>query len=113
MLLQLPSNLHYPITITKVRKKAGESINLKETLFLYKYTTKVKYGDRYTDEETEHDEDFLAHFESTLEGTIKRWQVWDGDVISGPMEVCEIIEECTHSVQYLGMCTNCGKDMTQ
>jgi len=27
-------------------------------------------------------------------------------------DICEIEEECPHTVQYLGMCTNCGKDMT-
>jgi hypothetical protein len=28
------------------------------------------------------------------------------------VDICEIEEECPHEMQYLGMCTNCGKDMT-
>ncbi|KIW61095.1 hypothetical protein, variant [Exophiala xenobiotica] len=28
------------------------------------------------------------------------------------IDICEIEEECPHEMQYLGMCTNCGKDMT-
>lgn len=28
------------------------------------------------------------------------------------VDVAEIEEECPHSEQFAGMCTNCGKDMT-
>ncbi len=71
MLLRLPNNLHYPITITKVEKRVGESVACTDDLFLYSYTTKVKEGSRYDDEEHEVDKKFVAHFPSTLEGTIK------------------------------------------
>jgi RNA polymerase II subunit A-like phosphatase len=84
MLLRLPSNLHYPITITKVEVRAGDPISLNENLFLYSYTTKVKVGQRNSDEEQEVEKKFVAHFESTLEGTIQSWRVWEGDVISEP-----------------------------
>ncbi|EXJ95604.1 hypothetical protein A1O1_00726 [Capronia coronata CBS 617.96] len=112
MLLRLPKSLHYPLTIIKVEKRVGEFIALNDDLFLYSYTTKVKQGSRYDDEEEEVEKKFVTHFPSTLEGVIKGWRVWEGDVLTQPQDVCEIEEECPHTVQFLGMCTNCGKDMT-
>ena len=84
MLLRLPNNLHYPLKITKVEKRVGESVALNDDLFLYEYTTKVKVGSRYDDEEQEVDEKFVAHFPSSLEGKIKGWRVWEGDVLGHP-----------------------------
>lgn len=84
MLLRLPKNLHYPLTITKVEKSVGDPVSLNDDLFLYSYTTKVKVGSRYGDEETEIDKKFVTHFPSTLQGTIKGWRVWEGDVLTHP-----------------------------
>ncbi|KAK5454314.1 CTD phosphatase Fcp1 [Exophiala xenobiotica] len=112
MLLRLPKNLHYPLTLTKVEKRVGEYVTRNDDLFLYSYTTTVKEGSRYGDEEEEVEKKFVTHFPSTLEGTIKGWRVWEGDVLTQPVDICEIEEECPHEMQYLGMCTNCGKDMT-
>lgn len=82
MLLRLPQSLHYPIVLTKVEKRVGDSVQLNESLFLYSYTTKVKQGNRYDEEEQEVDKKFVAQFPSSLEGTIKGWRVWEGDVLS-------------------------------
>lgn len=84
MLLRLPSNLHYPITITRIETRVGDAIKLNDALFLYSYVTKVKQGSRYGDEEEEVEKKFVAHFESTLEGTITGWRKWEGDVIDAP-----------------------------
>ena len=84
MLLRLPNNLHYPLTVKKIEKKVGDSVAQNEDLFLYSYTTKVKEGTRYEEEERDVVKTFVAHFESTLEGSIKGWRVWSGDVISKP-----------------------------
>jgi RNA polymerase II subunit A-like phosphatase len=34
------------------------------------------------------------------------------ELMGRSVDVCEVEEDCAHTVQYLGMCTNCGKDMT-
>ncbi|ETI26641.1 hypothetical protein G647_10402 [Cladophialophora carrionii CBS 160.54] len=116
MLLRLPKNLHYPITITKIEKLVGDPVARNDAIFLYSYTIKLREEERY---EVRKEEDipwvekkFVTHFSSTLDGTIKAWRVWQGDVLTAPVDVCEIEEECTHAVQALGMCINCGKDMT-
>lgn len=84
MLLRLPNNLHYPITLTKVEKKVGDTIARNEHLFLYAWTTKVTQGARHGSEEEVVEKTFFTHFPSTLEGIIKGWRVWQGDVIPGP-----------------------------
>ncbi|KAI9444894.1 hypothetical protein H4582DRAFT_2108679 [Lactarius indigo] len=49
-----------------------------------------------------------------VEGTIERWCVKDGDVItSDEKEVLRITEPCKHGIQMGGLCALCGKDMTQ
>jgi RNA polymerase II subunit A C-terminal domain phosphatase len=113
MLLRLPSSLHYPIKITKIEKRVGEYVNLDDHIFVYSYKTKRKEGSRYDEEEHWVEREYTTHFSSTLEGTIKSWRVWDGDVISNSRDICEIEEDCAHEVQFNGLCTNCGKDLTR
>ena len=81
MLLRLPNTLHYPITITKVVKQAGQPVERDEQIFLYSYTTTVTEGSR-DGEDREVEKKLITHFASSLEGTLKYWKVWEGDVIS-------------------------------
>lgn len=114
MLLKLPNSLHYPIKITKIEKRVGEYVQVDDQLFLYSYKTKRQEAkSRYDDEDVWVEREFTTHFGSTLEGTIASWRVWDGDVIAAPRDICEITEDCPHEVQFNGLCTNCGKDLTR
>ena len=112
MRLKLPPSLQYPITIRKIEKRVGDEIRTRDPLFGYSYTTKVKQQERYSDEEIEVDKTFSSRYQSTIEGTIQTWLVWEGDVLNGPVEIVDIEEPCKHETQYAGMCVNCGKDMT-
>ena len=113
MLLRLPGTLHYPIRITHIKKRVSDPVSLNDSLFTYTYRTQVAEGQRNKEEDKQVERDFTTQFYSTLEGTIARWRVWDGDIISEPIDVCEITEECPHEVQFNGLCTNCGKDLTR
>jgi RNA polymerase II subunit A C-terminal domain phosphatase len=113
MLLRLPDSLHYPIVLVKIEKQTRDTVNKNDPLFLYSYTTTVKQGNRFDNEETEVEKKFATHFQSTLNGVIKNWRVWEGDILDGPVDICEVEEECSHPVQYQGLCVSCGKDMTQ
>ncbi|KPI41183.1 RNA polymerase II subunit A C-terminal domain phosphatase [Cyphellophora attinorum] len=113
MLLRLPTSLHYPIRITEIHKRVGESIVLGDRLFSYTYRTKVTEGRRGEEEDQLVEREFPAHFSSTLEGTITAWHVWNGDTIAFPRDVAKVEEDCTHEVQFNGLCINCGKDLTQ
>jgi hypothetical protein len=85
MLLQLPRNLHYPIKITKIEKQVDDVVARHDSLFQYSYATKVKQGER-NDVRAEEDIPWVnkiltTHFPSSLEGRIKVWRVWEGDII--------------------------------
>ena len=111
MLQRLPSHLPYPITVTKYVKQAGDRVKQNDNLFLYSYTTKVKKGNRYDDEEVEVDKKFVQPFQSEFEGQIGGYFIWEGQHITTPQDVCEIEEDCKHEVVFAGICANCGKDV--
>jgi RNA polymerase II subunit A C-terminal domain phosphatase len=83
MLLRLPRGLHYPITITKVLKAAGSNVVKQEPIFVYTYETTVREGSR-DGEDKYVKKPFPAKFESSLEGQLKFWKVWEGDVLDQP-----------------------------
>jgi RNA polymerase II subunit A-like phosphatase len=83
MLLRLPKNLHYPITVTKAVKPVGEPVARGDHLFLYSYETTVTEGSR-DGAEKEVRKKFMAQFESSLDGTLRTWRIWEGDVIKQP-----------------------------
>ena len=83
MLLRLPNNLHYPITVTKVVKPVGQSVVRNDHLFLYTYTTTVTEGSR-DGEEKQVQKKLVAQFQSSLEGKVKNWRVWEGDILPKP-----------------------------
>jgi RNA polymerase II subunit A C-terminal domain phosphatase len=80
MLLRLPRGLHYPITITKILIEAGSGVAKHEPLFLYTYETTVREGSR-DGEDKFVKKSFPAKFESGLEGQLRFWKVWEGDVL--------------------------------
>ncbi|KAI9788191.1 MAG: Carboxy-terminal domain (CTD) phosphatase [Peltula sp. TS41687] len=138
MRLQLPRSLHYPITITELLRQPGDAVERLAPLFSYAYKTTVTEGDAFG-EERQVEKTFPTRYESPVEGVLKAWKIEPGAVITSQrsvaplrqlevceggsrssadcresysVEVAEIEEPCPHSVQFAGMCTMCGKDMT-
>lgn len=88
-------------------------MRIHDPLFTYSYTVIVKQQvGRYDDTEEEVKKEFDASFESPVEGVVGTWLVWNDDLLRGPRDVCEITEDCKHSVVFNGMCAECGKDLT-
>ncbi|MCJ1264334.1 Carboxy-terminal domain (CTD) phosphatase [Lobaria immixta] len=113
MLLRLPQSLHYPITVTELLKQPNDNVERFAPLFSYFYQSTVTEGDNLGNE-YQVEKRFPTRFESNVEGVLKRWMISKGSIIKHPeLQVAEIEEPCTHSVQFRGMCANCGKDMTQ
>lgn len=112
MRLELPKSLHYPITIRKVDKRVGDEVKIRDVLFTYSYVAKIEAGDKYTDEVTTIDKIFVTDYNSPYEGIVEKWFLWEGDVVTRPQSLLDLTEPCKHSVQFNGMCTECGKDMT-
>ncbi|KAI9831183.1 MAG: Carboxy-terminal domain (CTD) phosphatase [Phylliscum demangeonii] len=112
MHLRLPRSLHYPITVTELLKQPNETVPRLAPLFSYVYRTTVTEGDRFGGLH-QVEKAFPTRYESPVEGVLKAWKIEKGAVIvSYDVEVAEIEEPCPHSVQFAGMCTMCGKDMT-
>ena len=107
-----PVGLHYPITVAKLRKQSHELIKRQEALFEYSYNTTVEEVTRYGQVNKVH-KALVSTCESTVEGKLLSWNISVGHVIQGPnTPLAEVEEECTHSIQYGGMCVKCGKDLT-
>ncbi|KAI9656714.1 MAG: RNA polymerase II [Trizodia sp. TS-e1964] len=113
MRLQLPDSLHYPITVTELLKQPNDKVDRFAPLFSYYYKTTVTEGNRFGDE-IQVEKTFPSRFESPIDGVLIRWQIQKGSVIkTKEVDVAEIDEPCSHSIQVGGMCANCGKDMTE
>ncbi|CRG85964.1 RNA polymerase II subunit A C-terminal domain phosphatase [Talaromyces islandicus] len=111
MLLQLPPSLHYPITVTSLLKRPGDTVERGDYLFWYVYKTTVIEGDGLGND-VQVEREFPIKFESSVDGEVVAWKIAKGDVIDKPVNVLEIDEPCAHEVQFGGMCAECGKDMT-
>ncbi|KAL8735642.1 MAG: hypothetical protein Q9166_000811 [cf. Caloplaca sp. 2 TL-2023] len=113
MQLQLPRDLHYPITVTELLKRPNDNVERFAPLFSYSYTTTVTEGNKFGDE-FQVEKAFPTKFESSVDGVLKSWSIGVGAVISQPgFKIAEIEELCAHGIQFHGMCVDCGKDMTE
>ncbi|OAA36422.1 RNA polymerase II CTD phosphatase Fcp1 [Metarhizium rileyi] len=107
-LVSLGSRLHYPITVTKLLKSAGDSIKKQETIIEYKFTWRRKVTDDEWADETTYTE-----YDSPAEGKLKEWRIEEGMVISADTPCMLVEEACGHEVQIQGLCSLCGADMTE
>ncbi|KAI9773410.1 MAG: Carboxy-terminal domain (CTD) phosphatase [Geoglossum simile] len=123
MRLLLPKSLHYPITVTELLKQPNDNVKKSTPLFSYFYQTTVTEGNRFG-EEHQVERKFPTMFESPVEGVVRAWKINKGTVIRSRLkaaladkppfvDVAEIEEPCSHSVQFGGLCSLCGKDMTE
>ena len=113
MRLVTPDSLHYPVTVTKLRLKESQDVAGNGPLFDYEYKTKVLEGSEDNKDGKLVERTFPSTFQSYAEGTLSRWLIAPGMVITRPRTpVADIEEPCKHEVQFGGMCAICGKDMT-
>ncbi|RDL31827.1 Uncharacterized protein BP5553_09229 [Venustampulla echinocandica] len=110
--LSLGPHLKYPITINKIAKKPGDAVKKQETILQYTFKWMNQVGDPFG-EQWEEEQTSWADWDSPSDGSITKWKVHEGQVIEGNMQFVEIEEECSHSIQFAGLCGLCGKDMTE
>lgn len=135
MKIRSSPGLHYPITVVELLKKPQDEVKRLTPLFSYTYETTVTEGSKWREEEKQVKKKFPGRYDSSLEGVITDWCVGIGTVITRAGYVCicssccfplsclltarysvdlvEIEEPCSHHVQFGGLCTECGKDMTE
>lgn len=113
MRLVTPESLHYPITVTRLRLKESEDVANGGPLFDYEYKTKVLEGSEEDKDGKMVERTFPSTFQSSVEGSLSKWYIQAGMVITKPRTpFAEVEEPCKHEVQFGGMCAICGKDMT-
>ena len=112
MRLYTDAGLLYPITVSKLRCKAGDDVEPGTSLFVYEYKAPNREWDPDKREDVDKIRSFYAEFESEYEGKISSLDVSIGQVINGRTAVAEIEEACRHEIQFGGICADCGKDMT-
>ncbi|GIZ48312.1 hypothetical protein CKM354_001137900 [Cercospora kikuchii] len=113
MRLYTPDTLLYPITVTKLLRKQGDSIEVNSPLFLYNYKSTVTEFDEDAREDVERERTWPATFESELEGTLESLNVKVGQVIERKTPIADVEEACKHEIQFAGLCAACGQDMKE
>ncbi|PNS14280.1 RNA polymerase II subunit A C-terminal domain phosphatase [Sphaceloma murrayae] len=114
MRLITPHSLHYPITVTRLRAHQDEDISQGDPLFDYRYETTVIEGTEDNPEGEPVKRTLYSTYETDLEGTLGKFLIRPGSVISrGGTPIGDVEEACRHEVQFQGMCADCGKDMTE
>ena len=113
--LKLGAKLKYPIVISKVLKQPGEQIKKQDAILQYKFTWQMALGDVFKGGDDYKMETITttADWESPVEGEITEWKVHEGMEVHGDMEFVDVKEDCSHAVQFAGLCGICGKDMTE
>jgi RNA polymerase II subunit A-like phosphatase len=122
----LPGSVKFPVTITAVVSQLGTEVQKHTPLLRYKY---FAYVDSVGPDETEGTQrsrsvtpdpdhstlkEFHSSFESPVEGTVSEWLVQTGDKVEDAHQpVVAVLEPCTHSVQYGGLCALCGSSLDQ
>lgn len=104
--LVLPKSLPYPIKVTKILVAAGDNIQRGTPLLYYSYKHYLR--------EDKTTETCYGTWESYVEGRVDLWNIDLGDEVDkdyGPVLV--VTEPCKHGTQIMGMCADCGKDMTE
>lgn len=112
-LVELGKKVKYPITITKLLKRRGDTVQKEDSLFEYSYTWYQEVGDPVRGETWQEKQITPATWSSPVDGEITAWKIREGQVIGKDGECVEIDEPCSHSVQFGGMCALCMKDMSE
>lgn len=115
----LPKNLLFPLTIVKIDVREGEEIKKYDRIITYKYYDYEPIPiSEQNEEQTDETErplkkvENVGTFDSNINGRISKVLVKVGDVIKDNTNtIIEVIEPCTHPIQYGGLCAVCGNSL--
>ncbi|KAF2671165.1 hypothetical protein BT63DRAFT_432285 [Microthyrium microscopicum] len=110
MLVTTDRSLKFPIRIVRIQKNVGDELKKSDVLFEYEYTTMRPEGPEMIPTPLK----CYADFEAGADGTLTRVVITKDQVITQHgVPLFEVKEACSHDVQYMGMCGNCGMDMEE
>ncbi|EEQ36088.1 hypothetical protein CLUG_00211 [Clavispora lusitaniae ATCC 42720] len=108
--IYLPPSAPFPVTVTAVLCRVGDTIQRHAPVIKYKYWD-------YQDDPNSKDDpppkirvERIGTFESPIEGEVTELSIAVNDEVAHcEVELCQIEEPCSHTVQYGGLCALCGK----
>lgn len=105
--LHLPPHLPFPIKLVSHAAHPSASVQRGTCLLNYSFSYTLPNAQKETR---------FGTWDSSVEGTIDKWNFHPGDTISQrkarEIAALTITEPCKHGVQLGGLCCLCGKDMT-
>ncbi|KAK3898677.1 hypothetical protein C8A05DRAFT_18781 [Staphylotrichum tortipilum] len=111
--VRLGARLRYPVTVVKLLKRHGDKIKKQEALLEYSFKWMREVGDSIGGETWQEEQTTIATWESPADGELTRWLITEGQHIVSDRGAMEVKEECSHEIQFQGLCGMCGKDMTE
>lgn len=109
--LRLPPSTLFPVVITAILCSEEEKVARHTPILRFKYWNHVEEPVNEAEGEVPKkvEREFHSSFETPIEGELKQWNILVGSEITDPNFVLgTIIEPCSHSVQYAGLCALCG-----
>ena len=110
--VKLGAKLHYPITIERIYKTAGDLVERKDTVLEYSYVWHRIVGDDTRQIEERQRVVTSVTWACPVDGDILEIFLREGQVVNADTRCLLVNELCNHEVQFNGMCGMCGKDMT-
>ncbi|KAJ1917409.1 CTD phosphatase Fcp1 [Mycoemilia scoparia] len=117
---------HLPATITSIRVSAGQKLEKGDVICIYEHIVSTNGSKKDDDNDPMAAMDKLLNLKtsetqrrvrdiiySSFEGKVESVDVKVDQVVSDKTTtVIKLIEPCSHAIQYNGLCTLCGKDLT-
>lgn len=108
--LHLPLNLPFPIKIASLDIHPPSKVARGTRLLTYSFVYIPQSPNSVP-------ETRFGTWDSSVDGDMRAWKLKVGDVVSQKRATerpaAEILEPCLHDMQMGGLCTYCGKDMTE
>ncbi|KAL2268063.1 hypothetical protein VTJ83DRAFT_2909 [Remersonia thermophila] len=111
--VRLGSRLRYPITVVKLLKSPGDRIKKTEPLLEYSFKWMREVGDKIRGDTWLEEQTTLVTWDSPVDGEVARWLLREGERVTSDRPVIEVREDCSHDIQFQGLCAMCGQDMTR
>ncbi|KAI5968945.1 fcp1 [Candida theae] len=112
--IKLPSSAPFPVIISSIQCKKGDTISKHETIFKYKYWVYQDDPNSKEDPPTKMRAECIGTFESPIEGTVESVDIHPQDEVThSEVEILHVKEACAHTVQYGGLCALCGKSLEE
>lgn len=112
--IKLPSSAPFPVIISSIQCKKGDTISKHETIFKYKYWVYQDDPNSKEDPPKQMRLECIGTFESPIEGTVESIEIHpQEEVTHSDIEILHVKEACAHTVQYGGLCALCGKSLEE